>query len=158
MVEVSVIGSERYSVMKQLRLVQGQALKVMKASWNASRKQVQHTTGTVLQVAPEGTEQLEGASFPLGVFGDLLRAPPWTRVSVEGFVLCPVEAGVCRQDARSGQVFVRDATIYNMMSQGINLRNVHSEEDALDFLQEGDHIVVKFWESQRILGHLRRHD
>ena len=144
MVEVSVIGSESYSVMKQLRLVQGQALKVMKASWNASRKQLQHTTGTVLQVAPECTEQFEDASIPLGVFADVLTASPWTRVSVEGCVLCAGEAGNCRQDARSGQVFVRDATIYNTFSQGINLRIVHSEEDAMDFLQEGDHIVVKF--------------
>ena len=40
---------------------------------------------------------------------------------------------------------MRDATIYNAFSQGINLRIVHSEEDAMDFLREGDHIVVKFW-------------
>ena len=74
----------------------------------------------------------------------MLTASPWTRVSVEGFVLCAGEAGNCGQDARSGQVFVRDATIYNMFSQGINLRIVHSEEDAMDFLREGDRIIVKF--------------
>ena len=101
-VEVSVVGTESHNVMQRVRLMQGQALKVSRASWNASRKQLQHTSGTVLQAAPECEEQLQDASFPLSAFGDMLRVAVWTRISFEGFVLCPGEAGICRQDARNG--------------------------------------------------------
>jgi len=143
-VEVSVVGNESFKVLKQVRLMPGHALKVLKVTWNASRQQLQHSPVTELQAAPECDEQFEDASFPLSAFGDLLRATPWTRISVEGFVLCPGEAGNSRQDTKNVQQWVRDVTIYNMMSQGINLRIVHSDESAMDFLEEGVHIVVKY--------------
>ena len=143
-VGVSVKGNESHNVHQQVRLMQGQALKVLRASWNAARQQLQHGTTTVLRAAPECDEQLQDASFPFSALGDLLNTPQWTRISVEGFVLCPGEAGISRQDAKNVQQCFRDATIYNMMSQGINVRIVHSDEAAMDFLEEGLHIVVKF--------------
>ena len=64
-VEVSVVGDKCIPVSREVLLLKGCVVRILKLKWNVTNRNLQYTTSSLLQAAPEDSRDLGDTSFPL---------------------------------------------------------------------------------------------